>query len=125
MAAKTKAFLIETVGVQSFKKGNTLLPKEKKWLGTYTFRDRKKDPRKASINPWWWLRDMDVEFQIWWKAQWKASIFFDGASKGNLGRAGAGGVVYSMDVKRVYSFSWGLGQKTNNHIEILGLFKAC
>ena len=29
MAAKTKAFLIETMGVQSFKKGNALLPEEK------------------------------------------------------------------------------------------------
>ena len=68
---------------------------------------------------------MDAEFQIWWKAKGKASVLFDGASKGNPGRVRAGGMIYSVDGKRVESFSWGLGQKTNNHAEIRGLLKAC
>jgi ribonuclease HI len=50
---------------------------------------------------------------------------FDGASKGNPGTSGAGGVVYSPDGQRKDSFSWGLGQNTNNQAEILGLLKAC
>ena len=34
-------------------------------------------------------------------------------------------MIYSMDDKRVEIFNWGLGHKTNNHAEILGLLKAC
>ena len=34
-------------------------------------------------------------------------------------------MIYSADGKRVDSFSWGLGHKTNNHAEILALLKAC
>ena len=72
VAAKIKAFLIETVGVQTFKKGNPLLLEENKWLGTYIFRDREKDPGKPSTNPRWRLRDTDAKFQIWWNSQAKA-----------------------------------------------------
>lgn len=52
-------------------------------------------------------------------------IFFDGASKGSPGTARAGGVIYTSDGARRDSFWWGIGQKTNNQAEILGLLKAC
>jgi hypothetical protein len=42
VAAKEKSILIETMANHSFKNKNTLLPKEKKWIVTFTFRDRKK-----------------------------------------------------------------------------------
>ena len=115
MAGKAKAFLIETTGVHSFKKGHSFLPDEKKWMVTYTFRDRNKAPVRPSIIPKWRIRDSESNFQSWWRTQGKASIFFDGASKGNPRRAGADGVIYSADGKSVDSFSWGLGYKTNNH----------
>ena len=41
VAAKVKALLFETVAIQTFKKDNSLHPEEKKWMGTYTFKDRK------------------------------------------------------------------------------------
>ena len=91
VAAKAKALLIEMVGVQSFKKGHSFLPEEKKWLGTYTFRDRNKEPVQPSITPNWRLRDPKLDFHIWWRTQGKALIFFNGASKGNPWRVGAGG----------------------------------
>ena len=124
VVAKAKAFLIETAGVHSFKKGHSFLPDEKKWMVTYTFRDRNKVPVRPSITPKWRRRDSEADFQIWCRTQGKASIFFDGASKGNLGREGAGEVIYSADGKSVDSFSWGLGHKTINHTEILALLKA-
>ena len=88
------------------------------------FQRQKKDPGKLNINRLWRLRDTDAEFQIWWKAQGKASIFFYGSSKRNLGRARASEVIYSADGKRAESFSWGVGQKTNNHVEMIGLLKS-
>jgi ribonuclease HI len=113
------------VSNHSFKNENTLLPEENKWIGTFTFRDRKQTFVCPSITPSWHLRDKEEVFQVWWRRQGIASVFFDGASKGNPGNAGAGGVIYSSDGSRKDSFSWGLGQRTNNQAEILGLQKAC
>ena len=101
MAAKAKELLIETMGIQTFKKGYSLLLEEKKWMDTYTFRDRKKEFVRPSINPRWRLRDKEADFQVWCRSQGEASIFFDGASKGDPGRAGAGVVIYSSDGNRV------------------------
>ena len=75
--------------------------------------------------PRWILRDMDADFQDWWKEEGKPSIFFYGTSKGNPRIARAGRVIYSQDGSRRDSFSWGLGQRTNNQEKILGLLKAC
>ena len=41
------------------------------------------------------------------------------------GVAGASGVIYSPDGPSRDCFYWGLGQKTNNQAEMLGLLKAC
>ena len=120
VAATAKALLLETLAQHSFKSENTILPEEKKWMGTYIFRDRKKNIGCLSKTPRWRLRDTDANFQDWWKKQGKASIFFYGASKGNLGIAGAGGVIYSQDGSRRYSFRWGLGQRTTIRDKYLG-----
>jgi hypothetical protein len=37
VVAKEKALLLEIVANHSFKNKNTLLPEEKKWIGTFTF----------------------------------------------------------------------------------------
>jgi hypothetical protein len=36
-------------------------------------------------------------------------LFFDGASSGNPGVAGEGGVIFDSDGKKLTKFSWGLG----------------
>jgi len=58
------------------------------------------------------------------KSQEICTILFDGASKGNPGRARASGLIYYRNGKKE-EFSWGLGVKTNNQAEILSLWKAC
>ena len=78
-----------------------------------------------ALNPVWRKRDSEATFQEWWRQQQITTIFFDGASKGNPGTAGAGGAIYDKNGTRRDSFSWGLGQKTNNQAEIQGLLKAC
>ena len=47
----------------------------------------------------------------------------DGASKGNPGPAGSGGVLLDYTGKIVLNFAWGLGQKTNNIAEILAIWQ--
>ena len=55
----------------------------------------------------------------------KVSIFFDGASKGNPGKAGEGGLIFYPGGNLETSFSWGVGQTTNNQAELYALLKAC
>eukprot|EP00253_Pinus_taeda_P021952 PITA_21952 len=75
--------------------------------------------------PSWKIREPEDAFQSWWKIQKTTSIFFDGASKGNPGVAGAGGVIYFSNNPRKVQFCWGLGIRTNNQAELLALTKAC
>jgi ribonuclease HI len=87
-------------------------------------------PRKLLLtpqteNPDWRIRESVDSFTNWWRTKNLTTIFFDGASKGNPGNAGAGGVIYSPDGTLRDCFCWGLGQKTNNQAEILGLLRAC
>ena len=55
----------------------------------------------------------------------KVSIFFDGASKGNLGNVRVGGLIFFLGGLLQTSFSWGLGQLSNNQEELYALLKAC
>jgi len=109
VAMKEKDLLLDTLNQQTLKIEYTLLPEEKKWLGTYKFRDRRLTMARPFEPPNWRLRSSDAKFQEWWRKQGLDSIFFDGASKGNPGLAAAGGVIYSQDGTKRDSFSWGLG----------------
>ena len=53
----------------------------------------------------------------------KHILHVDGASKGNPGPAGSGGVLLDRSGKIVLNYSWGLGQNTNNTAEILALWQ--
>jgi ribonuclease HI len=51
------------------------------------------------------------------------SLCFDGASKGNPGEAGAGGVLFIPRGQRLLTYSWNLGITTNNLAEAYAIFK--
>ena len=46
-------------------------------------------------------------------------FFFDGAAKGNLGIAGAGGVIRNADGYIENRYAWGLGHSTNMQVEAM------
>jgi ribonuclease HI len=121
---KAKYFLLEVAQHQSYKVNHLLQPEEKKWLSPFVPSPSKHLLSPLSVNLEWRIRDEDDKFQTWWRSKNTTTIFFDGASKGNPGEAGAGGVIYSPNGNKVY-FSWGLGMKSNNQAELLGLTKAC
>ena len=50
-------------------------------------------------------------------------LFFDGASKGNPGLAGCGGVITEANGIVISRYAWGLGNDTNNKAEFCGLFQ--
>jgi len=61
----------------------------------------------------WQLRLDNNSFLHWQNQQHSFFLFFDGAATGNLGVAGAGGVIYDSEDKKIIDYAWGLGrQKT-------------
>ena len=57
----------------------------------------------------------------WLQEQNSYSLFFDGASKGNPGVVGAGGILLDPRGQIEKNFAWGLGRKTNNEVESMAL----
>eukprot|EP00253_Pinus_taeda_P008792 PITA_08792 len=125
VASKAKSFLLEAAQQQYFKEDYLLMPEEKQWLGMLEPQPHKQLSFPKKTNQEWRIREEDDKFQQWWRTQNLITVFFDGASKGNPGSAGAGGVIYFTDGITKDCFSWGLGQKSNNQAEIYGLLKAC
>ena len=70
----------------------------------------------------WEIRLEEQEFIKWRSSLEKHVLHVDGASKGNPGYSGSGGVLLDSSGKTVLKFSWGLGQNTNNIAEILALW---
>ena len=124
-ASIAKALLIESVLQHSQFSDSTLLPTEKAWLNLLSPHCKVLSLPPPLPSPSWKIRESEAAFQNWWKIQNTTSIFFDGASKGNPGAAGAGGVIYFADNLRKVHFCWGLGISTNNQAELLALTKAC
>ena len=62
-------------------------------------------------------------FNNWNKNLACFSLFFDGATKGNPGNAGAGGVIKNMEGQIEHKFVWGLGQDINTQAEGVALLQ--
>jgi len=71
----------------------------------------------------WKIRLKEDEFTEWLQNSNSHSLFFDGASKSNLGVAGAGGVIYNPNGDPIVSFEWGLRNLSNNRAEALALYQ--
>ena len=71
----------------------------------------------------WEIRLDKSQFENWLKERKIFKLFFDGASKGNPGRAGGGGVVIFPEGKNDTEYYWNIGQDSNNMAEAYGLWK--
>lgn len=69
----------------------------------------------------WKLRGSKDEVDQWISDQKRPTLHFDGASKNNPGRAGAGGIIKDDHGKIITSYEWGLGEATNNMAEAYSL----
>ena len=89
---KAKAFLSEVVGnpqIQEIK-----LEAENKWSVSMKEYKVQLGSSKPFIKEIWQIRLLEKELSEWWQLKNKVSIFFDGVSKGNPGKARAGGLIY-------------------------------
>jgi ribonuclease HI len=71
----------------------------------------------------WQLQYSLQDFKNWLNSQDSHVLCFDGASKGNPGEAGAGGVLYNPRGKRMLCYSWNLGVTTNNMAEAYAMYQ--
>ena len=62
----------------------------------------------------WEIRKSSSEFIAWLREKNTYSLFFDGASKGNPGVAGVGGILLDPEGKIEQTYAWGIGCRTNN-----------
>ena len=69
--------------------------------------------KPVSCSPWR-FRGSNEALKSLWMSSSSMTICFDGASKGNLGILGAGGLVFFPDNLIESSFRWGLGNMLNN-----------
>ena len=69
------------------------------------------------------LRMDKTQFEIWLKERKIFKLFFDGASKGNSGAAGGGGVIICPEGKTETKYYWNIGNDTNNMVEAYGLWQ--
>ena len=74
--------------------------------------------------PSWRFRGDTGALNSLWMSSSSAAIFIDGASKGNPGVSGAGGLVISSDGLSSIKFYWGLDIMSNNQVEFYSLLQA-
>ena len=65
----------------------------------------------------------EQEFIKWRSALDEWCLFFDGASKGNPGQAGGGGIIFDPSSTICMSYARGLGHASNNQAEYLALWQ--
>ena len=63
---------------------------------------------RIELHSWEIMKNLD-DFSLWRVRQNTPTLFFDGASKGNLGEAGVGGIIFDPRGNIVSSYAWGLG----------------
>ena len=71
----------------------------------------------------WEIRMEEAEFLNWRLSRQVHSLFFDGASKGNPGPSGGGGMILLPSGSIHSSFAWGLGVESNNFVEYHALWQ--
>ena len=70
------------------------LEAEHKWIGSLQEVKVQLGSSKPVIKAIWQIRISEKEFLEWWQMKNKVSIFFDGESKGNMGKFGVRGLIF-------------------------------
>jgi hypothetical protein len=124
VATKTKAYFGESAPYfYKAKNSRPLEAEEEHWIEHFKLRDQQQQTGNNSLQEAWEIRKEDQDFEEWKRKENKHIFFFDGASKGNPGPAGGGGVLVSPTGHLELRFAWGLGIETNNRAEALALWQ--
>jgi hypothetical protein len=117
VVAKDLGFILEhfnTRGIKSMQP-NVLDHWEKNWMERFPINTAACN--FVHIGSAWQLQLSASNFPHWIKDQAHHSLCFDGASKGNLGATGAGGVLYDRRGQIESTYHLSVGNTTNNQAE--------
>jgi hypothetical protein len=93
------------------------------WIAQFNVPELGCPHRAHPKNEPWEIRESGSDF-VNWKCKIKTPILhFDGASKGNPGPSGGGGIIQEPNQDKVMKYAIGLGIETNNRAEALALWK--
>eukprot|EP00253_Pinus_taeda_P012315 PITA_12315 len=122
--SKIKALLGEALEANATLRNETrLLIEEENWIKELVPKLKERPPQSAPVPSSWEIRLEEQEFIKWRSTLEEHCLFFDGASKGNPGVAGSGGVLLSPGGSPELRFHWVLGIETNNRAEALALWQ--
>ena len=121
VAAKIKFQLKESL--ENKKDASNLNQLDSVWGASLNLQFLQATSHISPIKDWQIRGKNNAEFQDWISKQQVHSFFFDGASKGNPGRAGAGGIVKNAEGILIHSFAWGLGINSSIQAEALALLQ--
>jgi ribonuclease HI/exonuclease III len=101
----------------------TMDESEELWYAQFQIQQAIGEKAPPTPQTHWELRTGAIEF-INWKKERKAYILsFDGASKGNPGQAGGGGIIEKPSAEVLMRYAIGLGIASNNLAEALALWQ--
>ena len=78
---------------------------------------------KAKKSEDWEIRMDKSQFENWLRERKIFKLFFDGASKGNPGRAGGGRIILDSRGKVEIEYYWNIGYNSNNMAEVYGIWQ--
>jgi hypothetical protein len=120
--AKIKAFFGEWVNTHRHPPySRELEEKEELWLGQFQIHLQTGNTVNTTTQEIWEIRARKNEFDKWKKERTDCILSFDGASKGNPGQAGGGGLIVNPNEEVLVRYAIGLGIATNNHAEAMTL----
>ena len=67
----------------------------------------------------WQFRGKENELSNFLIRQSRYTLFFDGAAKGNPGKAGVSGIIRNMHGKGIYTFVTPFGVQTNHYVKAI------
>ena len=92
---------------------------ENNWLQSLNIRAT--NPMKVKKLEDWEIRMDKSQFENWLRERKIFKLFFDGASKGNPGKAGGGGIIMESGGETKIEYYWNIGYNSNNMAETYGL----
>jgi ribonuclease HI len=124
VAIKIKALFGESAPYFcKLKNSRGLEAEEEQWIKSFNLKEQPQQTGNETRQEKWEIQMKEEEFGEWKSQRSKHILFFDGASKGNPGVAGGGGVLLNPDGQLELSYAWGLGVETNNRAEALALWQ--
>jgi len=115
IAVKARVMLSEALNTKALNSNMTpLSAEEERWFKEFKPTHHSIEAINSPHKTNWEIRLAEMDFIKWRSALDEWCLFFDGASKGNLGQAGGGGIIFEATGNLHLSYAWGLGHQQSS-----------